>query len=193
MKSRAILIACRIFEEELTHVLRGDDQLAGPEVIWIDAGLHSDLALLEKELTTAIDRAKALGGREVKLFFGHGCLPGLTELAAERGVALSPMKNCISAFLSEDEIARIEQSKAMIMTPSWVRAWPDNMRRISGWDEVDFRLNLGRYERIVVLDPGINPLGDEEIMAFFDLTQVVIDVESIDLARFEETLGALLG
>ena len=193
MKSRTTLIACKIFEEELTHFLRNNPDLAGLEVIWIDAGLHNDLALLEKELTTAMDRAKALGGGEVKLLFGHGCLPGLAELAAERGVTLSPVKNCIAAFLAEGEIARIEQNKTMIMTPAWVRIWPDSMRRVSGWDEVDFRINLGRYERILVLDPGINPLGDEEIMAFFDLTQVVIEVESVGLARLEETLGALLG
>jgi hypothetical protein len=37
--------------------------------------------------------------------------------------------------------------------------------------------NLGRYDRILLLDPGIDPLSDEEILMFFDLTRIPIEIE----------------
>jgi hypothetical protein len=79
----------------------------------------------------------------------------------------------------------------MIMTPGWVRAWPNIMAAL-GWDAVDVRINLGRYSRILLLEPGINPLNDEEILSFFDLTQVPIDIEPLELDHFEQTLTKLL-
>jgi hypothetical protein len=33
-------------------------------------------------------------------------------------------------------------------------------------EQVDVRTNLGRYDRILLLDPGIIPIKDEEILAF---------------------------
>jgi hypothetical protein len=53
-------------------------------------------------------------------------------------------------------------------------------------------MNLGRYERILVLDAGIDPLRDEEILEFFDLAQVPVDVEALDLEHFQTVLKDLL-
>jgi len=61
-----------------------------------------------------------------------------------------------------------------------------------GWDEVDVRINLGRYQRILLLEPGLNPLNDEEILTFFDLVQVPIEVEPLELHHFRSTLTELL-
>ena len=44
-------------------------------------------------------------------------------------------------------------------------------------------MNLGRYERLVVLDAGLAPLTDEETLEAFDLTGVVIETERVDLGR----------
>ena len=79
----------------------------------------------------------------------------------------------------------------MIMTPGWVRAWPAIMEAL-GWNEVDVRINLGRYERILVLDAGIEPLSDEETLSFFDLVQVPVEVARIDLSVFRGLLSDLL-
>jgi hypothetical protein len=53
-------------------------------------------------------------------------------------------------------VKELEQNGAMLMTPGWVRAWPGIMASL-GWDATDVRINLGRYQRILLLDPGINP------------------------------------
>ena len=78
------------------------------------------------------------------------------------------------------------------MTPSWVRVWPEAMKKYLGWSEVDFRMNLGRYERILILDAGLAPLSDEETLEFFDLVQVPVEIESLNLDHFHDVLMELL-
>lgn len=189
---KQVLIACKIFEEEITTLLSRKDKDAQPQVIWLDAALHLDLKLLEKELRAAIDSAGSQAQDQVKVFFGRGCLPHMDELLREKGLPLCPTNNCISAFVGEDKVRELEQGNTILMTPSWIRYWPGNSRRLAGWDEVDFRTGLGRYDRILVIDPGINPLSDEEILEFFDLVQVPIEVIDIDLGHFQATLERVL-
>ena len=189
---KKVLIACKIFEEEITTLLSREDEDAHPQIIWLDAALHLDLKLLEKELRAAIDSAGSQAQNQVKVFFGRGCLPNMDELLREKGLPLCSTNNCISAFVGEDKVRELEQGNTILMTPSWIRYWPGNSRRLAGWDEVDFRTGLGRYDRILVIDPGINPLRDEEILEFFDLVQVPIEVIDIDLGHFQATLKQLL-
>ena len=100
------------------------------------------------------------------------------------------MKNCIEALLGKDA-PEIRDTKTMIMTPGWVRAWPAMMEAL-GWNEVDVRINLGRYERILVIDAGIEPLTDEETLWFFDLVQVPWRSERSTSPSFRDLLSGLL-
>ena len=61
-----------------------------------------------------------------------------------------------------------------------------------GWDEVDVRINLGRYDRILLLDSGIDPITNDEILMFFDLAQVPIDIEPLQLDHFKCILNEIL-
>ena len=177
------LIACRIFGDELQAVLPATSDL---KVVWIEAALHADLNRLEEALQTALTETAAAGA-EAWLLLGAGCHPDIAKLAGEYGARLSPVKNCLEAFLGAKQ-KELEINGTMIMTPGWIRAWPDIMASL-GWDAVDVRQNLGRYNRILLLEPGINPLTDEEILAFFDLIQVPIDIEPLDLTDFQNLLG----
>jgi hypothetical protein len=85
----------------------------------------------------------------------------------------------------------LEKDHTMIMTPGWVRAWPEIMRAL-GWDKFDVRISLGRYDRLLLLEPGIRPLQDEEILSFFDLVQVPLEIEPLDLGPFKASLHHLL-
>jgi len=53
--------------------------------------------------------------------------------------------------------------------------------------------DFGRYDRILVLDTGSNPLSDEEILEFYDLTQVPIEIQQIDLDHLRAKVIELLG
>lgn len=85
----------------------------------------------------------------------------------------------------------LEEDGTMIMTPGWIRAWPEIMRAL-GWDQVDVRINLGRYNRILLLEPEVNPLSDEEILSFFDLTQVPVDIQPLDLRNFQQLIDRMI-
>jgi hypothetical protein len=192
MKVDKILIACGIFKDEIKFLLERKRGLSDIEVIWLDAGLHSDLKLLESELSSAIDNAKTIGNGDVKILYGNGCLPQIKSIADSKGVHIIPTKNCLSAFLGEEKSIELEQNNTMLMTPSWVRVWPANMKRFFGWNEVDFRMNLGRYERILVLDSGVNSLTEDEILEFFDLVQVPVEFMNLNLDHFDNILNWLL-
>jgi hypothetical protein len=190
VKARRTLVACRIFEQELRAVL--DTGLGGEsiQVVWVDSALHCDLNRLKEELTRALASAK-ISGDDVRMLFGQGCHPEIDSLARECGIRISPVKNCIEAFLGE-KAKTLEENRTMIMTPTWIRTWPHSVRTLLGWNEVDVRMNLGRYDRILVIDPGLDSLTDEEILDFFDLVQVPVEVMPLDLGLFRETVARLV-
>ena len=54
-----------------------------------------------------------------------------------------------------------------------------------GWDEIDARQSFGFYDKILLLDTGIMEINDEDLLEFFEYTQVPIEIETIDLAEFK--------
>ena len=135
--------------------------------------------------------AAKTAGRDVRILFGQGCHPEIDSLARKCGGGPSPVKNCIGAFLGE-KARKLEENRTMITTPAWIRTWPHSVRTFLGWNEVDVRINPGRYDRILVIDPGLNSPTDEEILDFFDLAQVPVEVVPLDLGFFRETVARLL-
>ncbi|MDR0355317.1 MAG: DUF1638 domain-containing protein [Deltaproteobacteria bacterium] len=179
-------IGCDVFREELESILARRPEIKATGR-WIKAGLHNDLGILEKRLREAIDEQK--GAEDLRLFIGFGCLPQLPEMASKEGFPLLKVKNCMEALLGPKRLAELEQNRTMVITPSWLRkTWfaEDGIRAMLGWDDVDFRQNFGRYDRILVLDPGLDPLSDMEILEAFEVIQVPIEVEPLPLEHFEE-------
>ena len=62
----------------------------------------------------------------------------------------------------------------------------------AGWDEVDVRQNFGRYDRFLLMETGVNPLSEDEKLAFYDLTQVPIEIRPISLDHFRAKLIEML-
>jgi len=187
MKINRILIACNIFQDEMEYVL-ARNQDYDVETIWIRAGLHSDLDLLEKSLQEAFQKIPQ-NSSELRLMIGRGCLPHMPELAAARDLRLLSTKNCVGALVGEDRLMELERDKTMVITPAWIRnIWfaEDGMRALLGWDDTDFRINFGRYDRIVVLDAGLCSLTDEETLDVFEVIQVPIESEPFSLDHFEQ-------
>lgn len=185
MTIKRTVIACNVFQDEMEYVLsRSRDYHV--EIIYIRAGLHSDLELLEKSLQEAFRRIR--DGSELRLMIGRGCLPHMPELAAEHHIPLLSTKNCVGALVGEERLVELERDKTMVITPAWIRkTWfaEDGMRALLGWDDTDFRINFGRYDRILVLDAGLCPLSDEETLEAFEVIQVPIESEPFSLDHFE--------
>ncbi|MDR2442639.1 MAG: DUF1638 domain-containing protein [Deltaproteobacteria bacterium] len=186
------IIGCDIFREELQWVLARHPELnVNPK--WLKAGLHNDLNLLEKSLNEAFDSCH--DASDLRLMLGIGCLPQMPEIAKERNIALLPVKNCMEALLGPEKLRELEQNRTMVITPSWLRkTWfaPDGLRMILGWDNVDFRQSFGRYDRILILDPGFMPITDEELLEAFEIIEVPLEVEPLDLNQFEKFVTEFL-
>ena len=63
-----------------------------------------------------------------------------------------------------------------------------NFREGLGWDEVDARQNFGFYEVIVLLDFGLEPIDDLEVLECFEYTQKPVEVVPARLDRFRSVL-----
>lgn len=186
MSQRKVLIACKIFQDELVAVLAEQSDC---DVLWIDAGLHADLNQLEAALTAELRKA-AETGADVKVLYGSGCHPDICRLARRHGAGIPAAKNCIEAFCGA-KTEELQKNRTMIMTPGWIRAWRKIMET-QGWEETDARINMGFHDRILLLDAGVAPLSDEEILEFFDIVQVPVDVQPLDLACFRGFLSEAL-
>jgi len=188
MRNKKSLIACKIFEHELNKVLSPDTDVA---IHWIDAALHANPDRMKKELTDAITTAENNRVEDICFLFGNGCHPDIGEITESCGARLPSVKNCIQAIIGPEKTKQLEANRTMVITPGWITAWPGIMAGL-GWDQVDVRINLGRYDRILLLDPGIVPLNDEEILAFYDLVQVPIEIECVELTYFGNLIGRIL-
>lgn len=173
------IIACRIFENEIKAVVSKEDL---SKYHWIDAALHADPVKMKAAISSVISELESSDSK-ISFLFGNGCHPDMCAIAEDHGVNLPDEKNCIDAFLGPDKARELEQNRTMIISPGWLKAWPDIMQGL-GWDVVDTRINLGRYDRILLLDPGLIPIDDEALIAFYDLVQVPVEIMEIDLEYF---------
>ena len=188
MRNGTSLIACKIFEHELNKVLSPDTDAT---IHWIDAALHANPDRMKKELSDAITAAENDRVDDICFLFGNGCHPDIQEITESCGAQLPSVKNCIQAIIGPEKTKQLEANRTMVITTGWITAWPGIMAGL-GWDEVDVRINLGRYDRILLLDLGIVPINDEEILNFYDLVQVPIEIECVELAYFHNLIGQIL-
>lgn len=176
------IVACEIFRREVEEVAPD----AVRNAVWIAPGLHGDLDRLKAAL-----EAELAGAQRPLCLFG-ACHPDLDLLLAGCGGCRLPGKDCIAAFLDEDERRALEDRKAFVMSRGWLRHWRGIFREALGWDEVDARTNFGLYESIALLDFGLEPLDEMELLEFFEYTGTPIEVIPATLDRFRRVLGELL-
>ncbi|MDR2456782.1 MAG: DUF1638 domain-containing protein [Deltaproteobacteria bacterium] len=189
MKERRLIVGCAVLRRELGEVLARQDEF-DCELKWIKAGYHVVPEKLEERLSEALAPLGERAG-EVRIVLGERCLPDLRRVIAP--FKSMPSANCLTALLGQERLRTLEEGPAMVVTPAWIREIFFSLDpEFPIWDESDFRMNLGRYERIVVLDAGFDPLTDEETLKAFDLMGKVLETEAITLDRFEGLIMDLL-
>ena len=181
------IIACQIFTDEILAAL--PEEYKDIEITWLDAGLHWNLDKLETTLKQALADA-ATEGADARVLFGYGCHPDMCHIVNNHGGNVLGAKNCVEAFCHEN-IYELEQNRTMVITPGWIRS-SASMMAAAGYDEVDIRQKFGFYDRFLLMDTGINPLSEEEILEFYDLTQVPIEIQQISLDHFRAKLIEVL-
>jgi len=173
------IIACQIFTDELLAVL--PDEYKDTDITWLDAGLHWNRDKLETTLKQALKDA-ATEGADAIFLFANGVHPDMCDIVISHGGKILGAKNCVEVLCSES-YGELGKDRTMVIMPGWIRYFSHQMAA-AGWDEVDIRQKFGRFNRFLLLDTGINPLSKEEILEFYDLTQVPVEIQQISLDHF---------
>jgi hypothetical protein len=174
------IVGCSVFRTELEHVLGG-----AVDVEWLPSRLDVVLGALDKALEAALD-----GSAAAACLYG-ACSPDIDALLAGHGGRRLTVRNCVEAFLSPEERAAIGD-RAFIMTPLLLRDWRAVYVDTLGWDEIDGRINFGRYDVIVLLDFGLEPIDDIAVLELFDFTQTPVEIVPASLDRFRGLVLELL-
>jgi len=175
------IVACGICKDELEAALR---RLGGSAPVYYLPGAPcAEPAAFERRLERALRRATAVAD-DVVVVIGE-CHPGIDAVVARFGARRSTMTNCFDVLLEGRSKELCREVNTFFTTPAWLRQWP-TLRRTLGWGEVDVRQNFGVYERVLMLDAGLTPYTESDVLGFFDDTNVVIDILPI-------TLGGLVG
>ena len=177
------LVGCSVFRTEFEHVMG-----AGTAVDWLPAGLHAGEGRLEEALVESRS-----GTRPARPASTGSCYPDIDALFEAHGARRLPARTCGGgeAFLSADARAAFGD-RAFIITPGYLREWRSIYVDGMGWDEIDGRINFGMYDVIVLLDFGLEPIDDMDVLEFFDFTQTAVDIVSADLDWFSERVAELL-
>lgn len=184
------LIACPIFAKELAAVL--PELAAEPMVQFMDYRVHNSAKAMAEELARCIATAGAEGAA-ISLLVGQECqaqLP-LSQIAESCGGTLPAGHNCLEIILGRKKARVLADKRTTIMTPAWIDMI-NNSISDGFWTVEDVRINLGHYDRILLLDSGLVPLPDEMLMEFFDLTQVPIEIMPVSLDHFKKVVSRLL-
>jgi hypothetical protein len=196
MTQNVSVLACGIFRPELESVLQqmSDGQDRGEvSVHYVEAALHVD----DKRLMAGItDATGALEGDDQAsriLLYGSMCHPEMKGLAKSLDAVLPPQANCIEMLLEPKRKMELDETgEIFYLTSGWLASWREIFQQGLGWDEIDGRINFGRYDQILVLDDGCFPIDEENVFEFFDYTQVPVEIEPIDLAYFKGIVEGLL-
>ncbi|HIJ79616.1 MAG: DUF1638 domain-containing protein [Desulfobulbaceae bacterium] len=184
------LITCPIFARELEAVL--PELGGGPLVKLMDYTVHISPQVMAAELGLAVATARDEGAG-VSLLVGRECecLQPIGELADGCAGSLPRGKNCIEILLGRKPAEKLQENRTTIITPAWIRMI-NNSIADGHWTVEDARLNFGWYDKIILLDVGLEVLDDELILEFFELTGVPIEVVAVSLDHFREVVRQLL-
>ena len=185
--SRKTIVACEVFADELQAVPPPEGDA---DFVWLPAALHTDIGRLEREIERTLLLCRIKGTSDLFVLYGGACSPSMDAILKKYDALRPEAGNCLDVLLGPLK-TEAEDERAFVLTPGWVRAWPSIMKAM-GWEAIDVRMNLGRYEGIIVYDAGIRPLTDEETIRFFDLTERYVDVRPLGLEHFAGVMKRLL-
>ncbi|GHV53760.1 hypothetical protein FACS1894216_12390 [Synergistales bacterium] len=186
------VLSCGIFRPEIERLMPDIMREIHSElrVSFVPPALHVDYRKLADGIAEGFRRMDRRNEEKVLLLYGSMCHPKLPDIAEDAAAAYIKPGNCIDAVLSKQRKDEIEAKygRVFYLTAGWLKYWRDIFQGGMGWDSVDARTNMGFYDQIIVLDSGITRITDEDVIEFFEFTQVPVDVEPITLDYFKSVL-----
>ena len=89
-KSRPILISCGILRKELEILI--EQKKLDVEPIFLDPGLHVVYTELEKEILTALEKAKDLPNNGIIVIYGDMCHPRIKKIVKQNNFVPSHLR-----------------------------------------------------------------------------------------------------
>ena len=182
-----ILVVCSILASEMEKV--AEELGLNNSIRYIPAALHTDLDKLKGALISSLDELKCTGDTSA-LIIGTKCHPEIRKIAENYGSRIIGGSNCIELLLGEEKMQELDsECNTFYMTGGWLRLWREIFcTGAMGWDPIDARINFGRYERILLLDTGLEEFSDEDIFEFFEFTQVPVETYPVTLDHFRKKI-----
>ena len=181
-----VFVACSVLEDEIKKAMQ--ELGLNNNLSYIEAALHVDLKKLENALKATLADMQNKGEKSAVLL-GTKCHPNIEEIAADFNAKIINGSNCIELLLGEEEIKRLDQeAKTFYLTGGWLKNWRKIFIEGLKWDAIDARMNFGFYDRLLLLDTGLREFSDEEILEFFEYTQVPVEIYPVTLDHFKEKL-----
>ncbi len=184
------IIACPVLLQELKAVLQ--DLPGKPKVHLMDYSIHINADTMEQELHRYIGALKNTAPH-IGILLGKHCkaIQAVTDIARQCEAKMPHEHNCIEMILGVSRTKKLQENRTIIMTPGWITMMQQSIKD-GNWRVEDARTDMGWYEQILLLDTGTEPLTDEIIMNFFELTRVPIDILKVDLNHFKQVVDRLL-
>jgi hypothetical protein len=200
-KGRRVVIACRVMEPELNHVLaEGGEGDEGVEIVYLDQLLHRTPGKLLDLVQQKIDEVAQTASRIV---LGYGlCSNGVVGVTArQQGLIIPRCHDCIALFLgSPGRYQEIFRSKpgTYYLTPGWIREQKDPLGIIEeyvpkyGRDTARWLIEeeLKHYTHIALINTGVDEMAPLRARAMENATVLKKEYEEIagSLDYFRELL-----
>jgi hypothetical protein len=180
-------IVCSILALEVEKAM-GELGLCN-KICYIPGALHVDLDKMQYALTENLNALKS-AGEPTALIVGTKCHPEIRKIAANYGAGIICGSNCIELLLGEEKMKELDnESKTFYLTSGWLREWRDIFCEGGlGWDSTDAKINFGRYDRILMLDTGLIEFSVQDILDFFEYTEVPIDTYPVTLDHLKKKM-----
>ncbi len=178
------IIACGVFEKEI-EALR--DSFGFPfEAHYLACGLHVDFDDLRMALEAELEKCKGCEG--IIVVYGQ-CHPKIDEILKPYGAALVDCQSCVDAFITRKGVeTKAKEGLYFYLSPGWLEAWHDIFDRLN-WGPTEARMQMGSFRGAVFVDTLKDAAKrEEELMEFFDFTNLPFEVMPADLNHFKSLI-----
>ena len=180
-------IVCSILASEVEKVM--EELGLSNKINYIPGALHVNLDKMQHALIENLNELKN-ADESTALIVGTKCHPEIRKIAATYSAGIICGSNCIELLLGEEKMKELDnESKTFYLTSGWLREWRDIFCEGGlGWDSIDAKINFGRYDRILLLDTGLVEFSAQDILDFFEYTEVPIDTYPVTLDHLKQKM-----
>ena len=155
-QSRPLLISCGILRKEIERLI--EQKKLDVETCFLDAGLHVIYTELEKEIISALEKAKDHADYGIVVVYGDMCHPRIKKMVKQFSNAVKvDALNCIDCLLGGHKKLVLTDPKGchFFLSPGWM---PSNLkkfkyfREIFDWNMEGVKEQFEHLDGVIIID-----------------------------------------